>query len=226
MTGVGCGVEGAATVGASAKTEAEGSAADEVDRREREVEALLAMFERGEIAVEVRPLALPVAPLEPDRRVTAFCALVFAVRAWAGLPEEAPMSARWVGRYVGLPPMTVSRSLRRLCEAEAIERMGRWGRLGTFAYRPWRLAAKEVVAAAPAFAGRVEADDAGSVDERQEVGDDVAVLGAVADDRRGVLEVDGGRGAVDADAGGGAVARHATNHKRAGGRCAIFDEGG
>lgn len=56
------GVEVAATGAPGAKTEAEG----EDDRREREVEALLRMFERGEIAVDVKPLALPVAPLDPD----------------------------------------------------------------------------------------------------------------------------------------------------------------
>lgn len=201
---------------------------DEVACREREIEALIAAYERGEIAVDVRPLALPMTPLEPDRRFAAFCALVFALRAWAGMPEEAPLSARWVGGYLGLNAMTANRSLRRLCDAEAIERMGRWGRLRTFAYRPWRLAAQQVEPATPAIAGRVETDDAGRVDEREEVGDDAAVLDAVAGDRREVLEVDGGRGATVADAGG-AGASHEGDYKLAAGRfprCAIFDEDG
>lgn len=197
---------------------------DEVARREREVEALIAMYERGEIAVDVQPLALPVDPLEPDLRVAAFCALVFALRAWAGMPEEAPMSARWVGGYTGLNAMTANRSLRRLCDAESIEPMGRWGRLGTFAYRRWRLAAEQVEAAAPALAGRVESDDAGRVDEREEVGDHAAVLDAVAVDAGEVPELDGGRGAAVADAD--ALASHAGDYKSPSGRiprCAIFD---
>ena len=194
-------------------------ASGEVERREREVEALLAAHERGEISVTVMPLALPRDASEPEKRVAAFCALVFAVRAWAGMPEEAPMSARWIGGYVHLPHMTVSRALRRLCEYEALERMGAWGRLRTFAYRPWRLAADEVEAAAPAFAGSVEAYDAGRVDEREVVRDHGAVRRAVADDRGEVLERDGRGGAVVADAGGGREVTHVADHNRpSGGR--------
>lgn len=54
------------------------------------------------------------------------------------------------------------------------------------------LAAEQVVAAPPAVADGVEPNGSRGVDQREEVGENIAVLGAVADDGREVLEVSDG----------------------------------
>lgn len=198
-------------------------------RREREVEALLEAFEQGDINVSVRPLAVPDDASEPVKRVAAFVSLVFAVRAWAGMPEEAPLAARWVARYVlGVGHMTVSRALRQLDECGALLCVGPWGRLRTHAFVPVfasvaAAGTDAVPEALPAVAGRVEADDAGRVDQSQVVRDHAAVRRAVADDGGEVLEGDGGLGAAVT---GAAESRHASDHNGASGggaRCAIYD---
>jgi DNA-binding transcriptional ArsR family regulator len=214
--------------------EAGSGTARSVGSNESEVEALLQLEARG----EAEPLAgerlvLPDDASEPMRRVAAFFERVRGLRRWADMPEadEVPFAYRWVARHVGLPERTTGQALNRLRRAGVLEVVGELERRGglprgTLVVRAVPLRPQEPEPALPASAGRVEADDAGRVEERQEVGEDAAVRRAVAVDRGEVLEGDGVLGAAVADAGVRAgESSHASryNGSSGGARCAIFD---
>lgn len=193
-----------------------------VGSNESEVEALLQLEADG-VAEPLlgERLWLPDDATVPMQMVAAFFERVRGLRRWADMPaaDEVPFAYRWVAGHVGLPPRTTGQALNRLRQAGVLEAVGELDRRpgmtrGTLVFRAMPLGAEQPEAAFPAVAGRVEADDAGRVDEREVVGDDAAVRGAVADDRGEVLEGGGGLGAAVA---GAAESGHAIDHNGASG---------
>lgn len=166
---------------------------------EPEVEWLLAEYD----ARLVEPVRVDLPPLPdsatgPMRDVAWFYALVRGLRLWAGDDRPVPFGCEWVAGKVDLPTMTVWRAIKQLADCGVLVLAGALpgrDKRGTFLYAPGAL---------PPGALGVEPDDAAgrAFELRQEVGEEVAVRQAVADDRGEVREGDGGLGAPVGGAGG------------------------
>lgn len=181
---------------------------------------------------------LPTDTLPVRRLVADHCRLVRALLLAMGDDRPFALPSDEVAEDLRIAKLPAHRAMVWLASDEVgfLANVGqlpsRPGRRGAFLYLPGRGPASgtaadsvAIAAALPAEAGGVEADDAARVDERQEVGDDVAVLDAVTADGREVLELDGRLGAPSADAGGGAGSHVAHLRVTVGGaRCAIFDD--
>lgn len=179
-----------------------------------EVEWLLAEFEADRI--EPVPVALVLPPgLSPvAARVARFYALVLGLRLWAGDDRPVLFGTYWIAEKLRIPQKTAWRARSQLVEAGVLVSAGRMAprdalRRGTDTFLPGGSAsaqvAQEAVAAhalLPSGAGAVEADDAGRVDQGEEVREDAAVLSAEPDDGRKVPEGDGGLATAGDGAGG------------------------
>lgn len=193
-------------------------------RREHEVEALLRLYDEGELdddlALAEAAGLLPSFPPLPDgasplmRKVAGLAETIVRIQVAEDVPNplEVWFAYRWVAERLRRPPETVYRAWRRLREVgwlelryEAEKRPDQ--QRGTFVFTvagllPEVEQSEPAGAVLPAEPGRVEADDAGRVDHRQEVAEDAAVGEAVADDGREVLERDDGLRAAVAQAAG------------------------
>jgi len=203
--------------------------------REHEIEQLLRAFEDGSLDADLPLVEMPPLPLGSSaamNRLAGLVARIVALQVWADMdrPHEVWLAYRWAAAWIRLPEPTTYRALKRLRDAGWLvllreeERKPHQPR-GTYVFGVAGLlpeGAESASAALPAQAGAVEADDAGRVDERQEVGEDPAVRAAVAADGREVLEGGDGLGAAVAQAAG----RHGAEYYPASGvsRCAIFDD--
>jgi hypothetical protein len=217
------------------RAKGKGSGNDE-PRREHEIEQLLRAFEDGSLDADLPPIEMPPLPLDSSsamNRIAGLVARIVALQVWADMdrPYEVWLAYRWAAKCIRLPEPTTYRAWKRLHEAGWLVLLHETERLphlprGTYVFGVAGLLAEDAEsasAALPAEAGRVEADDAGRVDERQEVGEHTAVGVAVADDGREVLERCDGLGAALAQAAGRHVVE-ATGVTGGGPRSAILGD--
>jgi hypothetical protein len=162
-----------------------------------------------------------------DQAVAEDVAYLHGLFASAGELRPLPYSARFGAERHGTTPMAICRTLKKLVAwgvlPKPTELKVRNGQpRGTLAFA--LPAAQEVVPALPAVARSVEPDGGFAVGEREEVGDDVAVFEAVAEDGREVLERGGGFVAVRDRATFGHNLERIRDHGRLPGAVAMYDE--
>jgi hypothetical protein len=151
----------------------------------------------------VRLGELPDNATDEMKKVAEDIAFLIGLFASAGENRPLPYSCRFGAERIGSDKASVNRALKALVKANVIlcpgqltphgsQENGKPNSIGTFAYAAPidLLPAEKPVATAPAIKDRVEPDGPWSIDEGEEVRDDVPVGQAIADDRGEVLEGD------------------------------------